>query len=464
MTTLTAGVFGQAPHPAVAKSTEAGDAEHFARLVDGRFVYDHQRRQWFVFGDHHWGADRTGRVVQEAIESMRRRQADALQIVHDEDRKKSMQWALRGESEARIRHMLDLASSHPNLAIEGTEWDHDPWALGVANGKIDLRTAELHPGQPDDRVTRVAAVPYDPEASCPRWDRFILDICNEDTHLVAFLQQSIGYALTGVTTEQVFWILYGVGANGKSTFLETITRHVLPDHSWTMSFPVHTWSESLSEYQRAELVGRRLVIAKESEQEKRLNTEFVKSLTGSDTINARHPYGRPFQFVPAAKFMLACNHQPIIRDDTHGMWRRVRLVPFTRTFAVDPDYGDALAAEAGGILAWAVRGCLAWQQAGLQPPTAVLQATKAYQRDSDTLARFIEARCLVSSHVRARAGELFSAYEHWCDAERIGDDRLSLRAFGERMKSAYPPLPRQRRVTYAGIGLRAEEDECGGCR
>ena len=91
-------------------------------------------------------------------------------------------------------------------------------------------------------------------------------------------------------------------------------------------------------------------------------------------------------------------------------------------------------------------------------------AVEDVTRDSDTLARFIEARCLVSSHVRVRAGELFAAYEHWCDAERIGDDRLSLRAFGERMKSAYPPLPQQRRVTYSGIGLRAEEDECGGCR
>ena len=464
MTTLTAGVFGQASNTAVVKLTEAGDAEHFARLVDGRFVYDHQRRQWFAYGRHHWGADLTGRVVQEAIESMRRRQADALKVINEEERKRSMQWALRGESEARIRHMLDLASSHPRLAIEGTEWDQDAWVLGVTNGIIDLRTGDLRPGRPDDLVTLVAAVPYNPEARCPRWESFILDICNKDTHLASFLQQSIGYALTGVTTEQVFWILFGLGANGKSTFLETITRHVIPDHSWTMSFPVHTWSESLSEYQRAELVGRRLVIAKESEQEKRLNTEFVKSLTGSDTINARHPYGRPFQFVPAAKFILACNHQPIIRDDTHGMWRRVRLVPFTRTFAVNLNYGDALAAEATGILTWAVRGCLAWHQGGLRAPDAVLQATQAYQQDSDTLARFIAARCLVSSHVQVRAGELFAAYERWCDAERIGDERLSLRTFGERMKRGHPPLPRQRRVTYSGIGLVTEEDECGGCR
>jgi putative DNA primase/helicase len=334
--------------------------------------------------------------------------------------------------------------------------------LGVAHGVVDLRTGLLAPGDPEDRITRVAAVDYNPDSTCPRWEQFILDISNDDPQVAAFIARSIGYALTGMTTEQVFWILYGVGANGKSTLLETITRHVIPAHSWTMSFPVHTWSESLSEYQRAELVGRRLVIAKESEQEKRLNTEFVKSLTGTDTINARHPYGRPFQFVPQAKFILACNHQPIIRDDTRGMWRRVRLVPFTRTFTVNPDYGDDLAAEAEGILAWAVRGCLDWQRDGLQAPEAVLQATNEYQRDSDTLSRFIDAQCLMSPHARVRAGELFAAYEQWCDRERIGDDRLSLRAFGERMKAMHPPLPHQRRVTYSGIGLQAEEEMCGG--
>ena len=461
MTTLTAAIFGPTPATAL-KLTEAADAEYFAQLANGRFVFDHQRQRWVKFGQHHWAEDTTRQIVQEAIDSQRRRQAIALRIVGDE-RKRAIEWTLRGESEGRIRHMLDLATSDPRLRLTGAEWDQNPWVLGVANGVVDLRSGELCPGQPEDRITRVAAVAFDPEATCPRWERFILDISDDDPDLASFLKRSVGYTLTGVTTEQLFWILYGVGANGKSTLLETITRHVIPAHSWTMSFPVHTWSEALSEYQRAELVGRRLVIAKESEQEKRLNTEFVKSLTGTDTINARHPYGRPFQFVPAAKFILACNHQPIIRDDTHGMWRRVRLVPFTRTFAVNRTYSDGLVAEAPGILAWAVRGCLDWQRDGLQAPDTVMQATNEYQQDSDTLARFIDARCVVSPAARVRAGGLFAAYEQWCDRERIGEERLTLRAFGMRVKVAYPPLPGQRRhVTYTGVGLSAEEAEWKG--
>ena len=308
-----------------------------------------------------------------------------------------------------------------------------------------------------DRITKIAAVPYDPTATCPRWEQFILEVSDDDVALADFHQRSIGYALTGETSEQCFWIDYGVGGNGKSTYLETVTRYVIPEHSWTMSFPVSSWTESLSEYQRAELVGRRLVIAKESEQQKRLNTEFVKSLTGQDSVNARHPYGRPFAFIPSAKFILACNHRPVILDDSHGMWRRVRLVPFQRTFALDPRLPDELAREAPGILRWAVDGCLRWQEEGLEAPAAVTAATDEYQQESDTLGSFIAACCVELAAAQVRAGQFYSAYDQWCTENRIPDvDRVSARATGERMKRRYRAVT-GRHVTYHGIGLQTED-------
>jgi putative DNA primase/helicase len=151
----------------------------------------------------------------------------------------------------------------------------------------------------------------------------------------------------------------------------------------------------MSEYQRAELVGRRLVVAKENEQAKHLNTEFIKSLTGGETISARHPYGRPFNFKPVAKFFLGVNHKPIIRDDTHGMWRRIRLVPFVRTFPVNPGFAEALIEHRASVLAWAVRGPVRYYREGLQAPESVLAATKLYQRDSNALTPFLEDRCVV---------------------------------------------------------------------
>jgi putative DNA primase/helicase len=439
--------------------TEAGDAEYFAQLATGRYVFDHTRRRWYVFGPHHWRLDTTNEVTQAAIVAMRERQAHAFRRNDETDRKRAIRWTLGGESEARLRHLLDLASSYPAMRVVGTDWDREDFLLGVLNGVVELRTGTLRPGTPSDRITRVAAVPFEPNAPCPRWERFILEVSGDDPDLAAFHQRFLGYALTGATSEQCFRIDFGLGSNGKSTLLEVITRHVIPDHSWTMSFPTAAWTETIGEYQRAELVGRRLVVAKESEESKRLNTEFIKSLTGGDTVNARHPYGRPFQFVPAAKFILACNHRPVIRDDSHGMWRRVRLVPFNRTFALDPNFINELCAEASGILAWMVRGCLEWQAQGLGMPAAVTQATAEYRQESDTLALFIAACCLEGDGCRVRAQAFMEGYDHWCQAQRIAEhDRLSGRAIGSRMKQRYRALE-GRHVTYVGIGLRQDEGQ-----
>lgn len=441
--------------------TEAGDAEFFTACYADQLRFNHRIADWFLFLEHHWVRQNDGQVHRLALDAIRARQRAA---VGDRAR---LRWAAGGEARKRQTNLLALAQNMKPLADAGDQWDTDLWLLGVRNGVIDLRTGRLRPGEPDDRITRVSPVAYDPGASTARWSQFILDICNGDTDLAAFLQRSVGYALTGDTSEQCFWILYGTGANGKSTFLEILTRHVLPEHSWTMNFPSHSWSESMSEYQRAQLDGRRLIIAKESEQAKRLNTEFIKSLTGGDTVNARHPYGRPFTYVPQAKFYLAVNHKPIIRDDTHGMWRRVRLVPFERTFPVNPAFAESLTREAPAVLTWAVDGVLAYQRLGLMPPVSVTRATQEYRQESDVLAEFFAERCVFAERARTQAQTLFQSYRAWCDICRLPEgDRLGQMEFGKRIaQDERITVEKKRPVMYLGIGLmdvRYEDKGSGG--
>jgi putative DNA primase/helicase len=266
----------------------------------------------------------------------------------------------------------------------------------------------------------------------------------------------IGYALTGIATEQVFWILWGLGANGKSTLLEIIMRAVLGEaYSWTMPFPTMGWTNAMSEYQKASLVGQRLIQASEVTRRASLNEEMIKALTGGDTINARHPYGRPFQYEPVAKIFLRVNDKPIIRDQSHGMWRRVKLVPFTQTFLVNTTLADELRAEAAGILAWAVRGCLDWKRDGLQHPDAVNVATKEYQDESDLVAEFISDRCVVAENCTVGATPLFESYRSWCDARQLPDaDRFNQKVFGSQIRKRFTPIE-GRTVSYRGIGLRA---------
>jgi putative DNA primase/helicase len=229
-----------------------------------------------------------------------------------------------------------------------------------------------------------------------------------------------------------------------------------------MPFPSVGWSVALSEYQKAELAGRRFVTASEVSRRGELNEELIKSLTGGDTLNARHPYGRPFDFKPVAKFLLRVNDKPIIRDQSHGMWRRVKLVPFQQTFKVNTTLADELRAEARGILAWAVRGAVEWYRDGLRHPGVVEAETRAYQAESDPLAEFIAERCLLEADGEVSASVLFSEYVRWCNSRQLRDaDRLSQRTLGQRMRARFEYQER-RHVVYLGIRLRwPEENQVG---
>ena len=435
-------------------TTETGDAEAFAARHAALVRFDHLAKGWLLFRDHYWAEQTTGDVHRLALDTIRERQMAA---VGDKDR---LRWALQGEARGRQTNMLALAENIQPIADAGDGWNAAPDLLGVLNGVINLRDGTLRDGQPDDRITLVSPLNYDPNASTVKWEKFVLDVCNNDAVLADYFQVLFGYALTGETGEQCFWIFYGLGSNGKSTLLEILTHYVIPRHSWTMKFPSAKWSESMSDYQKAQLVGRRLIASKENEQTQRLNTEFIKSLTGSETIEARHPYGRPFNFTPVAKFIMAVNHKPTILDETHGMWRRVRMVPFLRTFTLDPAFAKSLIDEAPGVLAWAVKGAVRYYAKGLTTPDVVTAATTEYQKESESLTPFFESRCTLEADKKTRAQHLFDALRDWYEKrETPVFERLSQKEFGRRIAAdkrftvANGKGEERRTVFYHGVGL-----------
>lgn len=172
------------------------------------------------------------------------------------------------------------------------------------------------------------------------------------------------------------------------------------------------------------------------------------------------PYGQPFNFTPICKFILLCNQRPIIRDLTTSMWRRVQLVPFVETFAIDQTLAPALAAEAPGVFNWVVTGCREFQRDGLGDPPAVVQAaTQTYRDDSDPLLEFYAERCLTIPGVSIAGKVLFAAYQSWCDARHLAaEDRLNQKAFGLRVKERFPDVSTSdRKVIYSGITTNESE-------
>jgi putative DNA primase/helicase len=441
--------------------TDAGNAEYFEREAKGHLAFDHTARQWFKFTGHHWEPDKTKDVVERALKVVRQRQRDALLIPDSTERRAALKFSVKSEDRKHLTDLVDLASSKPTIRVDGSNWDCDPMLFGVQNGVLDLDTQRFRAGRPSDYITKVAPVFYDASAACPRFKEFIKEIFADHPELGDYLQRCVGYWLTGLTTEQVFWILWGLGANGKSTLIEVLLHALFGQraYGWVMPFPTASWTTAISEYQRAELPGRRFVTASEVKQRGHLHEDFIKSLTGGDSVNARQIYGRPFTFVPVGKFVLRCNERPIIRDLTPSMWRRVKLVPFTQEFAVNAKLSQELMNEASGILNWALEGVRKWRTDGLKEPDIVHATTQEYRDDSDVLTHFVDERCLEIPGKSVKGRDLYTAYLRWEDDRRTTtEDRLSQKAFGLRIKAKYPDIG-TRTAQYSGLVLRSGEPE-----
>ncbi len=440
--------------------TDAGNGEYFARLYGDRLRYDHRRGRWLVWAGHWWRDDETRSVRRLAKEAARQRYGGATEIADLRERADEARFAIGSENRQRIEAMLVAAQTEPPLADAGDRWDVDPWLLGVANGVVDLRTGTLRAGLPDDRITRHSDIAFNPDALCPRWRQFLDEVFAVDEELVGYIARAVGYSLTGHTSEQCLFTCYGTGSNGKSVFLATI-RAVAGTYAANTpfsTFELRTRSSIPNDL--AALAGARLVTASETAEDSRLNESRLKALTGGDPITARFLHAEFFTFHPIAKFWLAVNHKPTVTDDSYGFWRRVRLIPFVRQFRADADPSllDTLAAELPGILSWAVRGALAWQDRGLQPPGAVAAATETYRAESDPLAEFVERECVLGEGLVVNATDALRAYRAWAQEAGLTDrEALNATRFGTRMKTRFGGVHRKTGNVYLGVGLRVPD-------
>ncbi|MBM3189619.1 MAG: hypothetical protein FJZ90_12955, partial [Chloroflexi bacterium] len=355
--------------------TDAGEAEALAIIFGDKLRYDHTSRHWLCWDGVRWKRDEDGEPERLALETARARLAAAAMCGDADQRQRLASWALSCESSYRRKATLEAAESLRPLATTSAQYDTDPWLLACANGVVDLRTGELRPGRPSDMLTKTTGVVYEAGATCERWLRFLEEVFardktdedkpDEQQELVDYIQRAVGYSLTGNTSEQCFFLCHGDGNNGKSVFLETL-RSILGEYAQNTAFATF---EDQGKGGRsvpndlASLHGARLITASEVADNKRLNEARIKSLTGQDPVTARFLFSEFFTFRPAFKLWLAANHKPQIRETTRAIWRRVRLVPFLQHFEPDQEPGllDTLKAEAPGILAWAIAGCLEWQ-------------------------------------------------------------------------------------------------------
>jgi putative DNA primase/helicase len=300
---------------------------------------------------------------------------------------------------------------------------------------IDLRTGMAYPNRREDYCTKIAAAKAG--GNCPLWHAFLKRVTDEDLQLQHYLQRVAGYCLTGSTREHVMFFLYGTGANGKGVFINTL-RGIWNDYAAVA--PMETLCETKADHHPTELAflrGVRLVVAQETEQNHRWAESKIKTLTGGDPITARYMRQDFFTFTPQFKLMVAGNHKPSLRGVDEAIRRRLDLIPFTVTIPEkerDVDLFEKLKFEWGGILQWAVDGCVEWQRTGLNPPAAVIDATNNYLTAEDTVGKWIDECCVVDPSYKTRTSDLFTSWTRWADAAReyVGSQKRLSQALIDR--------------------------------
>jgi len=495
-------------------SNELGDGALYAATFRDRFLYCKNTQEWFEWVGHCWQRDimnhslaAVEEVVDHYLAEYGRVSEDlASQTKEGLDLKSDAAQRMQGLQESLLKRISRLRAdkgrtaclkfahtiSHP-LAIKGEEFDDRPLLFPCANGVIDLETGLIRPGRPGDHLSLASPVEFiSIDTPAPLWERSLLEIFGGDSRkppgdpknesseeMVAFIQRLIGYAMTGLQTEKLFAVLYGkTGWNGRSLITETIS-HVMG----AMAGPIP--SEMLLSQKFAKnasgpspdvvgLKGLRMAFASEIDEGQRFSAAKIKWLTGKVQLTGRSPHDKySTVFYPTHTLFVETNIQPSAPPSDKSFWERMHLIPFDISFVKrDPreayerpailDLDQKVLAEAPGILAWMVRGCLLYQRDGIKPPRVVTDATEVYRRGEDLLADFIDECCIVEPGARVKASVIFARYKEWY-GENIGKtDKISGTWFGKQLHQKFKRDKSNGCNVYFGIDVAASQGGSAG--
>jgi putative DNA primase/helicase len=403
------------------QNNDAGNAERFHSIHGENFRYHRDSGTWLRWNGIRWiKADEA--CTQAFIMTMRAYGIQAAQLPDPLIAQAHTRHALKSCDLARVNAGITLAKSIAGISVSSADLDNNPMIVCAQNAVIDLCTGEEIPPHRDMLLTKQLGTHYDKNAHCPLWLEFLETATSGDQELIDYLQAAMGYTLTGDCTEECMFFFHGGGGNGKGVFMKT-SETMLGDYSQTAPESVFVLNNHGGGIPNdlARLVGCRMSIATELEEGAAFAESRIKALTGNDTITARFLHKEFFDFPPTHKFWISGNHKPRIRGTDKGIWRRMRLIPFTVKIPEnkkDTQLKEKLMAELPGILNWAIQGCIRWRQKGLVTPQCVSQATDEYRQSQDIIGQFLD-EATVEDAGALKKMELYNHYQQWATARGI---------------------------------------------
>lgn len=439
--------------------TDLTNKNCFIKAYGDRIRYCNSWKKFLIWNGTCWEADNDGFVENTVLEFIPRMYRGEL-FMNDHQMKVELEkHIIRSESYPRIQYLINLLKMAGEIKVKDSQFDLDKHLFNAEKKTVNLSTGETYEPKQEDFITKKSLFIYEKDSKCPTWELFLMQIFHNDLELIRFVQKAMGYSLSGDISEQCMFILWGTGANGKSTFLN-VMQNLFGDYA--TSTRTETFMKKTSEQSNdlARLRNTRLVIASEAEENKPMSESLIKQITGGDRITARFLYGEFFEFLPTFKIFMATNHKPKISGGDNGIWRRIKLIPFTVIIPEekrDRNLTEKLMAENSGILNWLLEGYRMWEKEGLKEPEAIRAANEEYRFDMDSVGSFV-AECLdfdASQKERLLNGDLYNIYTKWC--ERNNETVMSHRKLTSKMREKnYQQLASNGNRWWLGLSIKKE--------
>jgi P4 family phage/plasmid primase-like protien len=412
--------------------TELGNAERFVAQYGNKIRYCIDNKEWYIYDGKRWEKDEKDQIFLLAEDAIRRLFESADAIDDGEVAEAVRKHARASESLNKLKAMMTLSSTQLGIPIRLSELDSQEYLVNVNNGTLDLRTKTLHPHDRKDLISRLIPLDYDPNLKSELWERTLGLILKPEA--ISFMQRILGYCLTGSTKEQKMFILYGTGANGKTTILRTVTS-IMKEYGSQSS--INTFLEKKNDgilNDLARLQDKRLTLIPEYDESKKLSEALIKNVTGGDAITCRFLFCEYVEFVPKFKIIMATNHKPVIGGSDYGIKRRIIFVPFEYTIPTEqqnPKLMEELQGEYSAILSWLAEGAYRWYQEELCTPQFILDETAEYLEENDLIDRFLSDVCLLSDSESIQSSLLFEHFKMWREINNESD--LSQKTFSQKL-------------------------------